>query len=221
MLHEQDQAMVLMNPGEPNNLYKLDLARGKIVEEWKVHDDIPVSHIAPNDKFAQTTHTQTLVGTSRNGVFRIDPRLSGNKLVDSEYKQYATKADFSGVATTSTGLLAVASEKGDIRLFDAIGKNAKTALPALGDPIIGVDVTASGRYIVATCKTHLYVVDTMITEGRYSGKLGFERSFPANARPTPKVLQLKPEHVMYMGNGVSFTPARYVDGRCLLWYRTD
>ncbi|KAG8865237.1 hypothetical protein FRB96_000127 [Tulasnella sp. 330] len=212
MLHDQDGAMVLMNPGDPHNLYKMDLTVGKVVEEWKVHDDIPVSHIAPDSKFAQGTAQQTFVGTSSNGLFRIDPRISGNKLVGDQFKQYVTKAAFSGVATTEAGHLAVASEKGDIRLFDTIGKIAKTALPALGDPIIGVDVTASGRWIVATCKTHLYVIDTLIGGGRFEGKLGFERAFPADSRPTPKRLQLKPEHVMYMGSEPSFTPARFNTG---------
>lgn len=200
--------MLLLNPADPHSLYKMDLTVGKVVEEWKVHDDVPVAHITPDSKFAQETARQTLIGASSKGLFRIDPRMSGNKLVDGEFKQYVTKAAFSGLATTEAGHLAVASEKGDIRLFDSIGKNAKTALPALGDPIIGVDVTASGRWIVATCETHIYVIDTLITEGRYKEKLGFERSFPANARPTPKRLQLKPEHVMYMGSEPSFTPAR-------------
>ena len=209
--------MVLMNPLEPHNLYKMDLEAGKVVEEWKVHPDITVEHIAPDSKFAQTTPGQTLVGASHNGLFRIDPRLSGNKIVDSEFKQYVTKAAFSGVATSAAGHLAVASEKGDIRLFDSIGKIAKTALPALGDPIIGIDVTASGRWVVATCKTHIYVIDTLINDGKFSGKLGFERSFPANSRPLPKRLQLKPEHVLYMGSDVSFTPARRATEDILSW----
>ena len=62
---------------------------------------------------------------ARNGLFRIDPRLSNKKLVESQFKQYATKNDFSAAATTQAGQLAVASSKGDIRLFDQIGKNAK------------------------------------------------------------------------------------------------
>ena len=62
---------------------------------------------------------------AHNGLFRIDPRVSGNKLVESQFKQYASKNDFSAAATTESGKLAVASNKGDIRLFDAIGKNAK------------------------------------------------------------------------------------------------
>ncbi|RPD67184.1 VID27 cytoplasmic protein [Lentinus tigrinus ALCF2SS1-7] len=209
MLHDQDSKMILMNPTNPNSLFSLDIERGKVVEEWKVHDDITVDHIAPTEKFAQKTSEATVVGISHNALFRIDPRVSGNKMVDSQFKQYVAKNKFSGLATTASGKLAVASEKGDIRLFDSIGKNAKTALPPLGDPIIGVDVTSNGRWIVATTKTYLLLIDTLIGEGRYTGQLGFDRSFPANAKPIPRRLQLRAEHVAYMGHSVSFTPARF------------
>jgi len=207
MLHDQDTKMILQNPTDPSSLYSMDIERGKVVEEWKVHDHITVDHIAPENKFAPTTSEQTLVGVSHNSLFRIDPRVSGTKLVESQFKQYVSKNKFSGVATTSSGKLAVASEKGDIRLFDSIGKNAKTALPPLGDPIIGIDVTADGRYIVATTSTYLLLIDTLIGEGRYQGQLGFDRSFPATAKPQPVRLLLRGEHVAYMGR-ISFTPAK-------------
>ncbi|KAF9055366.1 VID27-domain-containing protein [Hymenopellis radicata] len=213
MLHDQDSKMILMNPTDPNSLFNIDIERGKIVEEWKVHDDVTVDHIAPDNKFAPTTHEKTLVGASHNALFRIDPRVSGTKMVDSQYKQYASKNKFSGIATTASGKLAVASEKGDIRLFDSIGKNAKTALPPLGDPILGIDTTADGRWIVATTRTYLLLIDTLIGEGKYQGSLGFDRSFPANAKPIPKRLQLRSEHVAYMNHDVSFTPARFNQGQ--------
>ncbi|TFK75851.1 VID27-domain-containing protein [Pluteus cervinus] len=213
MLHDQDTKMIIMNPTDPNSLFSMDIERGKIVEEWKVHDDITVDHITPENKFAPTTREQTLVGISHNSLFRIDPRVSGTKLVESQFKQYISKNKFSGVTTTAQGKLAVASEKGDIRLFDSIGKNAKTALPPLGDPIIGIDVTADGRWVVATTKTYLLLIDTKIGDGRYAGSLGFDRSFPANAKPIPRRLQLRSEHVAYMGHNVSFTPARFNQGK--------
>ena len=214
MLHNQDTSMILQNPNDKGALYRLDLETGKVVEEYKVSDNFDVSSFIPESKYAQTTQEQTFIGLSHNGVFRIDPRLGGNKLVDSQFKQYATKNDFSVAATTESGKLAVASNKGDIRLFDALGKNAKTALPALGDPILGIDVTADGRYVIATCRTYLLLIDTLIPEGagRYAGSSGFDRSFPAAQKPTPRRLQLKPEHVaqMHQDNktGVSFTPAK-------------
>ena len=212
MLHNQDAQMVLMDPSNKNAIYNMDLEYGKIVDEWKVHDDVQVNNVVPNSKYAQMTAEKTMVGHSHNGVYRIDPRLSGNKLVDSEFKQYASKNDFSVAATDNKGRLAVASNKGDIRLFDSIGKNAKTALPALGDPILGIDVSADGRYIIATCKTYLLLIDTLIGSGRYAGQLGFDRSFPADAKPLPKRLTLKPSHVAYMGSAISFTPARFNTG---------
>ncbi|PWN53039.1 putative VID27-involved in vacuole import and degradation [Violaceomyces palustris] len=212
MLHDQDAAMVLMDPSNQHSVFNMDLEYGKVVEEWKVHDDVQVSNIVPDSKYAQMTTQKTMIGTSHNGIYRIDPRLSGNKMVESQFKQYATKNDFSAAATDSKGRLAVASNKGDIRLFDQIGKNAKTALPALGDPILGIDVTADGRYVIATCKTYLLLIDTLIGSGRYEGQLGFDRSFPADAKPIPKRLTLKPSHVAYMGSEVSFTPARFDTG---------
>lgn len=210
MLHDQDSAMVLMDPSNQHALYRMDLEYGKVVEEWKVHEDVPVTNFLPSSKYAQMSAEKTFIGTSRNGIFRIDPRLAGEKLVDSQFKQYASKNDFSAAATDAKGRLAVASNKGDLRLFDQIGKNAKTALPALGDPILGVDVSSDGRWVIATCRTYLLLIDTLIQDGRYQGNLGFDRSFPADARPLPRRLQLRPHHVAYMESEVHFTPAQYV-----------
>jgi hypothetical protein len=218
MLHDQDNAMILMDPREQNSLFKLDIERGKVVEEWKVDDDVPVLHIAPESKFSQTQPERTILGASGNALFRLDPRLPGKKLVDSEFKQYASQNKFSGITTTESGKVAVASEKGDIRLFDKVGKNAKTALPAMGDPIIGIDVTKDGRWVVATCRSYLLVIDSLIPEGRYAGQLGFDRAFPADAKPTPKRLRLQNAHVQYMGGTVTFSPARQVI--CLAFERS-
>ncbi|KAL0249924.1 hypothetical protein I308_103227 [Cryptococcus tetragattii IND107] len=223
MLHNQDSDMLLLDPSNKGSVYRMDLEYGKVVDEWKVSDVVAVNNIIPDTKYAQMNPQQTLIGHSHNGIFRIDPRVSGNKLVESQFKQYASKNDFSAATTTESGKLVVASNKGDIRLFDQIGKNAKTALPALGDPIIGVDVSADGRWLVATCKNYLLLIDTLIGDGRYKGSLGFDRSFPADSKPIPRRLQLKPEHVAYMEDPVSFTPARFNTGnfRMLKQGRTD
>ena len=47
MLHAEDSNMILQNPDDPNSLYRMDLEYGKVVDEWKVHDDIPVNNFAP------------------------------------------------------------------------------------------------------------------------------------------------------------------------------
>lgn len=213
MLHGSDRDLVLQDAANPNSLYRMDLERGKVVDEWKAHDDIPVIGFGPETKFSQQTDAQPFVGHSRNALFRLDPRVSGNKLVESDMKQYVSKNDFSAQATTEKGYIAVASNKGDIRLFDRLGVNAKTQVPALGDPIHGIDVSADGRWVLGTCTNYLLLVDTLQTEGRYEGKLGFERSFAKDSKPKPRRLQPSPEHIAQIrhitGKPLSFTPAKF------------
>ncbi|KAL2020305.1 hypothetical protein VTK56DRAFT_8533 [Thermocarpiscus australiensis] len=216
MLHNEDRNLILQKDSEPNKLYRMDLEYGKVVDEWNVHDDIPVVTFAPENKFAQMTHEPTFLGISRNALYRVDPRLSGNKLVDAQLKQYVSKNDFSALATTEKGYIAVASNKGDVRLFDRLGVNAKTHIPALGEPIIGLDVSADGRWVLATCRTYLLLIDALQKSGKNEGKLGFEKSFAADAKPQPRRLALTPEHVAQFayetGKGISFTPAKFNTG---------
>jgi len=47
----------------------------------------------------------------------------------------------------------------------------------LKDPIIGVDVTADGKWILATCKTYLIVINAEIKD---SGVTGFSKSMGQN-----------------------------------------
>ncbi|OZJ04820.1 hypothetical protein BZG36_02338 [Bifiguratus adelaidae] len=211
MLHQEDSQMLLMNPDDEHTVYQMDLEYGKVVEEWTTHDIVPLSNIVPDSKYAQMTPERTLIGLSHNSIYRIDPRLSGNKLVQGQMKQYMTKNDFSCATTTEKGQIAVASNKGDIRLFNTIGKNAKTALPALGDPILGIDVTANGRYVIATCRTYLLLIDTEIKSDE-NKCLGFEKFSPKTEKPIPRRLQLRPEHVAQMGIPINFTPARFNTG---------
>lgn len=207
MLHEEDRTLLLMNPAERNRIYKMDLERGAVVESWEVHEEAPVTDIIPDSKYAQMTGNQTLIGINSNSLFRIDPRLPGTKRVDTQMKQYAVKYDFTRGATTGKGELALASAKGEIRLFDKLDKRAKTLLPGFGDPILGIDVSENGKLIVATCKNYLMLINTEIEHGIQ----GFTKSM-GKEKPAPKRLQLKPEHVAFMGSQVSFTTARFSTG---------
>ncbi|KKY26908.1 putative vacuolar import and degradation protein [Phaeomoniella chlamydospora] len=213
MLHMEDRNMILQNEGDPNSLYRMDLETGKVVDEWKVHDDIPVNTFAPETKFSQMTSAQPFLGLSKNALYRIDPRVNGNKLVDSDLKQYVSKNEFSAAATTEKGYIAVASNKGDVRLFDRLGINAKTHIPALGEAIIGLDVSADGRYVLATCRTYLLLIDAMQKDGKNEGRLGFEKSFAKDSKPQPRRLGLTPSHVAQFQHEtkqpLAFTPAKF------------
>ena len=49
MLHAEDTNMILQNENNPNSVYRMDLEYGKVVDEWKVHDDIEVNTFAPEN----------------------------------------------------------------------------------------------------------------------------------------------------------------------------
>ncbi|KAK6097628.1 Vacuolar import and degradation protein 27 [Batrachochytrium dendrobatidis] len=213
MLHEQESSMLLMNPDDKRKIFRMDLERGKVIEEWKVDDDMDVNEIIPDKKYAQLTQEKTVIGINSNAIFRIDPRLAGNKRVEAQSNVYKTSNQFSVASTTGNGELAVASDKGDIRLYNKLNIRAKTLLPGLGDPIIGIDSTENGKYLLATCSTYLLLVDTEI-EGEAGGKNGYQKGM-GDKKPVPKRLQLRPEHVAWMGENVSFTPARFNTGDSL------
>ncbi|CAI2169985.1 17318_t:CDS:10 [Funneliformis geosporum] len=211
MLHEGDSTMILMDENDEHNLYKMDLEYGKVVEEWNVHDIVPVANIFPKSKFAQMTGEKTLIGLSQNSIYSIDPRLPDYKLVDEKRRQYVTKNDFLSGATDAKGHIAVGTAKGDIKLFDSLGKIAKTNLPAMGSAIKGIDVTSDGKWLIATTDKYLLLINTEI-KSDHEGRTGFEKSFAKTEKPKAKRLQLKPEHLALMEHDVNFTPARFNTG---------
>lgn len=220
MLHMQDQNMIMSNKNiDDKRLFKMDLNRGKIVDEWEVDKNVPVESYGPNSKFSQLTNEQTLTGISKNGLFKIDPRLANIKLVHGDAKLYKTKNnELLSLSTTEQGFIAVGSDKGDIRFYDKLGTNAKSLLPSLGEAIIGVDVSNDGRWLLATCKTYLLLVDTKIgANQRNEGSLGYLKSFDKDKKPKPRRLTIKPEHVAYMsmetgGKPLHFTKAYFNTG---------
>ncbi|PKC13768.1 VID27-domain-containing protein [Rhizophagus irregularis] len=211
MLHEGDSNMILMDENDEHSLFKMDLEYGKVVEEWKVHDIIPVENIFPINKFAQTTGEKSILGLSYNSIYSIDPRLPNFKLVNEKRRQYVTKNDFISGATDASGHIAVGTEKGDIKLFDSLGKIAKTNLPAMGSAIKGIDVTSDGKWLIATTDKYLLLINTEIKSDP-EGRTGFKKSFAKDEKPKAKTLQLKPEHLTIMGHDVNFTPARFNTG---------
>lgn len=220
MLHMQDRYMVMQGSADDSKLFKMDLERGKIIEEWDVAKDQTLKSFGPNSKYSQLTNEQTLTGISANGMFKIDPRLSTKeKLVeDKTFKLYKTKNnDFLSFATTQEGFIAVGSKRGDIRLYDRLGANAKTALPSLGEPINYTEVSADGRWILGTCESYLILIDAKIGEGQKNlGNLGFNKYFDKDKKPKPRLLCIKPEHAAYIynetGKNISFTKAHFNTG---------
>lgn len=189
--YNQDQNLLILDKDNKSELQLLDLNKGEVIEKWDVGTEM-------NDYFnGNKTNTQnTLVGLSDYSLFRIDPR-SKEKVV--ERNEYKSKNEFSCGLSTDKGDVAVASKKGDLRLYNKIGVRAKSLLPGFGDEVLGIDSSRDGSLILCTCLNYilLYTVGS-----DYSKPVGKDK-------PTPKRLQLKPQHLSLIKEEIAFTQAKF------------
>ena len=145
-----------------------------------------------------------IIGVTKKKIFAMDGRVNRkNKVVED--KIYNTSPDFQCVATPSFEGIATGSGNGDIRLFNGVGKNAKTLIPCFGDPIRSLDVTKNGDYILATCDKYIMLVNTLGDQNINGFTACLKR-----AKKKPKTLKLTPFDIMQYGlQNDSYTPAKF------------
>ncbi|ELA41987.1 uncharacterized protein VICG_01004 [Vittaforma corneae ATCC 50505] len=189
--HNQNQSLLVLDRGQRDKLQVLDLNKGEVVEKWDIKEEM-------NDYFDSVKYNNegTLVGMTDHSLFRIDPRMKDKV---AEKNTYKTKNEFSCGIATETGDVAVASRKGDLRLYNKIDKRAKSLLPGFGDEILGIDSSKDGTMILCTCKNYILV---------FAATSDYSKSIGKN-KPTPKRLQLKPQHLSLIKDEVSFIPAKF------------
>jgi hypothetical protein len=225
MLHREDTDLLMIHPDQDQHkgkVFRMDLNRGKVVEEWSGYQDtVAINELTPIEKYANQTSNPVFGALNRVSVFAVDPRLHTDDKIVGDINKITSKSNpgYTCLSTTSSGGVAVGSEKGEIRLYSGIpglpkssgkGENpfrAKTLLPGFGDHIKGMDVTADGKYLVATCKTYLLIVNTELPDENSNGfatPMGKKKAIP-------KRLQLLPEDRRKTGV-VDFTAARFNTG---------
>lgn len=213
MLTDADNKMLILNnDGSHKIVYEMDLNRGEIVNEYKgSHSDFIIRDVDHTTKYGELDNATSLFnGVNKGSIFTIDKRIDNHDDSVVAIKTYANanQTSLNTLASTEQGYVAVGSDKGEIRLFNDITKNAKTLLPGLGDPIISLDVTRDGKYILVTCSTYLLLVPTATDSIN-----GFTKSITSSARP-PIKLQLKAEDVLkYNITDINFTAAHFDIGQ--------
>jgi predicted RNA-binding protein len=209
-LHQQDKKMLIMDSRDHSKIYNFDIETGKVVDSWAGKASTIFNSIAPTEKYAQTTATETIVGTSDNALFTLDPRIDQSNKIASEC-EYKTKVGLSTVATTGEGYIATGSKTGDIRLYSKAQKGyCKTQLPGLGDEITHVDLTEDGTWMVATTNKYLLVMPLTVES---TGKTGFEGRGMGKEKPQPLKLTILPQDRIKNGiEDVAFTKARFNTG---------
>ncbi|OII77785.1 hypothetical protein cand_014240 [Cryptosporidium andersoni] len=210
-LHNCEKQMLFLSETDPNYVYQMDLENEKIIRRWDA-DGLPISSIGTCNKDAQSTPIPTFLGLSNNALFVMDSRIkdSSNRFTSKLYKSNVL---FNSIATDIEGHILIGNDIGELRLFDGTVnrdgefKKAKTLLNTYGSPIISVDVTRNGHWILATTKTCLDLYPVKEADS-IDDRTGFTISL--KNKPPAKKLRIKQEDLYIYGiDEVSFTPARF------------
>jgi len=213
MLHKRDEQLLFLHPTEKKKVYCMDLERGQVIEEWAT-EGLATAKILPETKDSQVQGRETFLGINNAGFFVMDSRAKDKVVRAFQYKNAST-THFSCAATTQDGHMAVGTKMGEVRLFnqsslakgtknyiEQTAPRAKTKLVGYGDPVIGIDVTRDGKFVLSTCATYILLTRVGDTELK---KNGFSSSFKNH----PFRLALQPTDVIKVGGKVSFTPAKF------------
>jgi hypothetical protein len=203
-MFSSDTSMMLLDNNNPGSVFRFDLGKGKIVDEWSAENMKKIDAISQDSKYGQMTDSQLVTAINSNNLFTLDARVNNkNKVVNA--KSYKTNPKMNCLVTTDFGGIATGSLNGEIRLYSDVGKNAKSLLPCFGDPIRAIDVTANGKYVLATCDKYLILIPTSC-KGDKNGFL----SQMGKEKPNPKTLKIKPIDInKYQLERLSFNHARF------------
>ena len=152
--------------------------------------DQPLADIVTTDKGTQLTDESTFMSVSNRQLMKFDMRSAGGAVAGlasppvvtwAAGSDYKSKNEFTCLATTGDGHVAVGDKDGVVRLFtDKTLTRAKTTFPGFGAPVTHIDVSYDGHWVLATCDGYVLVICTLCKDARGVAKTGFE----AQARQT-------------------------------------
>ena len=190
-----------------DTLWQYDLNKENIVQEWKCGDNganlIDFTH---SKKLGQLSPYCDIYGINKNKIFSMDGRVNRkNKIVEDKIYGPGSSKDFTCIATPQFEAFATGSNDGNIRLYNDITKNAKTLIPCFGDPIISIDITKNGDYLLVTCEKYLMLINTRGDNDENAFTVTLKR-----AKRKPITLKMSPEDVVNKQLGEdNYTPAKF------------
>jgi len=147
LFHDKDTKMLILNQTLDTKIYSLDLENGVITSEWTLdgyNNFLDVDHAKKN---GELNHDDIFLGINNKNIFQFDPRQQERAI---NMKNYSTNPMFSSFSTTGEGHFAVGNEKGELRLYKEIGKNAKNIIKTDAESIDAVDSTKDGSLLAVT-----------------------------------------------------------------------
>ncbi|GLI63206.1 hypothetical protein VaNZ11_006105 [Volvox africanus] len=218
LLTHSERRMNLLTPDNPNVLHHADIEVGKVVSTFafqKDRVDVPIVEIATDYKAAQTEEHSQFLGLDQNRICRWDLRDKRGVVQEStavlDYvagKDYSRGTNFTCMATSGDGFVAVGSRDGRVRLYNSrVLTQAKTSIPGLGKPITAIDVTYDGKWVLATTDTYLMLIKATYVNDKGKDANAFESRMGGRGA-VPRLLRLKPEDSIKTG-GAKFAKGRF------------
>eukprot|EP01071_Lankesteria_metandrocarpae_P005391 Lankesteria_metandrocarpae@DN3977_c0_g1_i2.p1 len=209
LLHDGESKLLLSCDDRPHEVFMMDLERETIVQKWDA-DHQRIDGMNSTFKFGQSSHDPTFLCHNQKSVFLMDTRL--RDVGRSTGLSYVTNPQFTTTATDESGHILVGSKLGTMRLYDGASnvdgnlKRAKTQLDSVREPLVAVDVSSDGSWVVGTTRSYLVVFPTRLAS---SGKSGFQVALGKN-KPAPRYLRLRVADIKAYGlTDISFTPAKF------------
>ncbi|KAH9599871.1 Vacuolar import/degradation Vid27 [Trypanosoma melophagium] len=196
---------------DDQKLYEYDIEYGKVVQEHTLPSKVRA--VTYSAHIADPTSVYTCL--TDNVAFNLDCRMDPRRNIVMEpgctldkYKLTSLKKPFTCHATTSAGHLVIGDGAGSIRLYRGPpgsrredGKyNPKAAQTLLETkvPIVAVDVTSDGSYVVAVCEKFLLFMPTAYVDDRGANTTGFVSKM-GKKKPAPLKLQPTSEQLAVLG----------------------
>ena len=202
-----DNQILFKDKINEDTLWQYDLNKESIVQEWKCGDNgaklIDFTH---SKKLGQLSPYCDIYGINKNKIFSMDGRVNRpNKIVEDKIYSPSSTKDFTCIATPEFEAFATGAKDGNIRLYNDITKNAKTLIPCFGDPIISIDITKNGDYLLVTCEKYLMLINTRGEHDENAFTVSLKR-----AKRKPITLKMTPEDVVNRQLGDdNYTPAKF------------
>ncbi|KAG2451790.1 hypothetical protein HYH02_003568 [Chlamydomonas schloesseri] len=217
LLTHGERRMNLLTPDNRHVLHHADIEVGKIVSTFSFQKDavdIPIVEIASDYKAAQMEEHSQFLGLDQNRLCRWDIRDRRGVVQEApaglDYvggKDYSRGTNFTCMATSGDGFVAVGAKDGRIRLYNSKTlTQAKTSIPGLGAPITAIDVTYDGKWVLATTDHYLMLVKTTYIDDKGRPSNGFESRMGGRGA-VPRLLRLKPE------DGIRTQGAKFTKGK--------
>ena len=130
---------------------------------------------------------RSFVAVTEHAVIRFDPNVKKGSIL----KEYGGNLHFRSIAVREDASYAIGNETGEVRLYDKrFPTTAASKYPAFGDPVLYMESTKDGEWLLATFKEYILLLPTCSNEGH---DLYAPGSW-LNERPDPRRLTVKPEH---------------------------